>query len=148
MKTAWIGLSAMLLLLALGSAAHAEIQRYEYVLYEEWNFAGTNNWATERRFGDVRGLAMDVFSSVDHSVDGEVRGNPHCILDLPQDLPRWITIPGQQGWGLVITYRLTNPTTEPGNLDASFELFDMEQTGGLAPINERRKRGSSKGRDL
>jgi len=136
MRTACIGLSAMVLL-ALGSTADAQPQRYDYVLYEEWNFAGTNNWdngdGTGRRYGDVRNLRMDVFSSVDHSVDGEVRGNPTCILDLPQDLPRWITIPGKQGWGLVITYRLTNPNTDPGSPDASFELFDMAQNGVSAP---------------
>jgi hypothetical protein len=108
-----------------------------FSVFEEWNFAGTGNWdngpGDGRRYGDVQGLRMDTLSSVDHSVDGMVVGNPNVVLDLPHNLPRSITTPGKDPWGLVITYRLTNPNTSPGSLDASFELFDMHQTGGLAP---------------
>jgi len=129
---------AALMWLAVGANSYAQSNSV-YVLFEEWNFAGVNNWdnfdGTGRRYGEVKKLAMDVFSSGnDHSVDGEVRGNPHTTLDMPQNLPRWMTIAGKQGWGVVITYRLTNPTTEPGNLDASFTLFDMAQNGTPAPL--------------
>ena len=78
-------LAAMVMLLP-GGETHGQL--YVWQLYDEWDFGGTNNWAEERRFGAIRGLTMDVLSSVDHSVDGEVRGNPTCVLDLPHDLPR------------------------------------------------------------
>jgi len=137
MRAVKIGLAVLLAGVVLWSGgSDAFAVRYEWQLYEEWNFGGTD-WNTQKRVGDVQGLLMDRFSSTIDSVDGEIRGNPHCILDLPQSLPRWMTIPGKQGWGLVITYRLTNPTTEPGNLDASFELFDMFQ-GDISAPNEWR----------